>query len=438
MDYFNAHLVLEGMDWQLVDAKYEESDGRTTVTRLIHVFNGNEALVAVATEDQTLGLDFVDFYGKSADVIEAAAEQLEGYTETELQNAAEQAQTPGELQALLLKLGVTALTHNSAWKQAFIEGHIRQGPRETRLAALLAATLAVNPVFLPSMQAASQDEDPEIQAYSAGLLRVLNSGGDPLRGPASAPASEDIAGAEQRGEPPSAETLTQRRRALIQAALTAPVEEAAFWVSPLVKGTAESQQANAWRRPRRRVLLKTEAWSASLFLRAGDWAVMDWESEEGDQTLAARYVYVSAGDPNIWAEVIQTLGLTFVDFHGDDEDEINRGIGLLEGVYTEDELREVAEHATLGAELNEALLQLGITAATVNPSWKRSFIDGHLNFAPAEQRKAAMLAATFSMDPVFLPAIENAAEDANGVGEDFNVRSLARALLDVWAARRLT
>ncbi|PTA66937.1 hypothetical protein C8263_15330 [Deinococcus arcticus] len=400
---------------------------------MIHVFRNNEALKAIAVEDQPLGLDYVDFYGEDTAVIQAAAEHLEGYTEAELQRAAEHVQAPDELPALLLKLGLTALTHNPPWKQAFIEQHIRQGARETRCAALLAATLAVDPVFLPAMQAAAQDEDPEVQTYSAGLLQVLNTGGHPtqetngLSGPADMPSAEQ----------PVADRLTERRQALIQAALTAPVGETATWISPLAKGTSEGLQGSFWVRPHRRVLVNTEAWSASLFLRAGGWTVVDWEIEEEDhEVLAARYVYVSAGSPDVRAEVIQTLGLTFVDFYGNDEAEIDRGIGLLEGVYTEDELRTAAEQATLGAELNEVLLQLGITAATLNPAWKRRFIDGHLNFAPAVQRKAAMLGATFSMDPVFLPALENAAEDEAVSGKDLEVQAFARAMLEVWAARR--
>jgi hypothetical protein len=435
MDYFNAHLVLEGMDWQLVDAKYEEAGGRTTVARLIHHFDDNDTLKAVAVEDQTFGLDYVDFYGEDSDVLQTAAEHLEGYTEAELQRAAAQVQAPDELPALLLKVGLTALTHNPPWKQAFIERHIRHGIRETRCAALLAATLAVDPVFLPAMREAAQDEDPEVQTYSAGLLQVLDTGGHPT------PGTAGLSGPGQRPsvDQPAADRSTERRQALIQAALTAPVGETATWMSPLANGTPESPQASPWTRPRRRVLVKTEAWSASLFLRAGGWTVVDWESEEEEgEVLAARYVYVHPGGADVRAEIVETLGLTFVDFYGADEGEMDRATRLLEGAYTEEELRVAATRATTGAELNEVLLQLGVTAATSNPAWKRSFIEGHLNFAPALQRKAAMLGATFSMDPVFLPAIERAAEDDSADGDDVDVQHFARALLEVWATRHPT
>ncbi|MBX8463540.1 hypothetical protein [Deinococcus sp. RIT780] len=431
MDYFEAHQSLRYNGWKLDHVEYpEESDQDTT--RMIHAFRDNDTLKAVAVEDQPLGLDYVDFYGEDSDVLQTAAEHLEGYTEAELQGAAAQVQAPDELPALLLKVGLTALTHNPPWKQAFIERHIRQGVRETRCAALLAATLAVDPVFLPAMRDAAQDEDPEVQTYSAGLLQVLDTGGHP------APGTAGLSGPGQRPsvDQPAADRSTERRQALIQAALTAPVGETVAWMSPLANGTSESPQASPWTRPRRRVLVKTEAWSASLFLRAGGWTVVDWESEEEEgEVLAARYVYVHAGGADVRAEIVGTLGLTFVDFYGDDEGEMDRATRLLDGVYTEEELRVAATRATTGAELNEVLLQLGITAATSNPAWKRSFIEGHLNFAPALQRKAAMLGATFSMDPVFLPAIEQAAEDDSADGDDVDVQHFARALLDVWATR---
>lgn len=429
-DYFNAHLVLEGLGWQIVDAAYEEVDGRATVTKLIHRFEENDALTAVMTQDQTLGLDYVDFYGDASDIIQVAAEHLEGYSEAELQRAAEQMQSPVDLPALLLKVGLTALTHNPPWKQTFIERHIRQGAREARCAALLAATLAVDPLFLPAMRDAAHDEDSEVLTCSAGLLQVLEAQGHPAPGTGGLPSSAERTSEDQR----AADRSAGRRQALIQAALTAPVGETAAGMSPLANGTPESPQASPWTRPRRRVLLRTEAWSASLCLRAGGWTLVDWESEEGGEVLAARSVYVHAGGADVRAEIVETLGLTFVDFYGADEGEMDRATRLLEGVYTEEELRVAATRATTGAELNEVLLQLGVTAVTSNPAWKRSFIEGHLNFAPALQRKAAMLGATFSMDPVFLPAIEQAAEDDSADEDEVDVQHFATALLEVWAA----
>lgn len=422
LDYFSAHLQLEEMGWHLVDAAYEDQGEDHTLTKLIHEHDERNGLAAVVTENQALGLTFVDFYGNSTDVFHTDAARLAAVSEEALRQSARAAPAGHALQVLLLQLGVTAVTCNAPWKQAFIEQHIRQGPTEMRLAALLAATLAVNPAYLPALQEAAQDADPEVRAYSADLLRVLSGSGQ-----------EDALGTDAGDTLEPQGVSAERRRTLIEAALTAPVEDAADWVNPL--GAVE-RPAERWQRPERRVLVRDSGWSVRQSLHLAGWTAVDTEdAQEGNEVGSARSVYVDPGGSQVRVEVIETLGLTFVDLYGHDQAEMTRAAELLGSAYTEDELREAAERAT-GAELNEVLLELGVTAATLNPAWKRSFIEGHMQFAPALQRKAAMLGATLSLDPVFLPAIEDAAEDDSEDADDVDVQRFARALLEVWAVRR--
>lgn len=178
IDHFHAHLLLEGLDWELTDAEYDERDGATTTTRLIHAFGGDERLRAVATEIRDLGLDFVDFFGPDTQVIDDAVRRLDHFTEGELRQRSEHTAAQTDTEALLLQLGLTARVDRSTWKRTAIERHLREGSRETRLTALVAATLALDARSLPAVQAAAQDHDPEIRACSAALIRVLEAVGD--------------------------------------------------------------------------------------------------------------------------------------------------------------------------------------------------------------------------------------------------------------------
>jgi hypothetical protein len=157
--------ILEKSDWEFM---YTHIDN-TILTRL---FLSNEKYTNYIkwTEDRDMKLMYLDFYTDDLASITAISNQLDFYTDEELQQQIQDSKTKDAIISTLTLVGLSAAANQISWKYDYLKSKVFDEDKDIKRASVFGTTLSTIEQYFDIIETGIKDKD--INEYSTKMLEI--------------------------------------------------------------------------------------------------------------------------------------------------------------------------------------------------------------------------------------------------------------------------